>query len=272
MCDVRCTVCPHQCLIPEGKHGFCRARGTRNGKNVSLNYGKLTSLAIDPIEKKPLARYMPGSYILSVGSFGCDLACPFCQNHTISMHGEEDSTVYEVSPQELANIALSHPESIGVAFTYNEPLIGWEYIRDTAKLLRPHGQKILLVTNGCVSEWVMEEVLPYVDAMNIDLKGDANFYRELQGDYDTVRASIALAAKRCHVEVTSLIIPGKNDSDAWIEAESRWLASLDPSIVLHLTRYFPRYRYTIPATDKDTLVRMKTIAERYLDTVLLGNV
>ncbi|MBR3358804.1 MAG: radical SAM protein [Solobacterium sp.] len=272
MSEIICPVCPHHCHIPEGGTGACRARGNRNGQSVPLNYGKLTSLAIDPIEKKPLAHFYPGSWILSAGSFGCNFACPFCQNHTISMHGENDSSYYEISPAELAGIALKHTESIGIAFTYNEPTIGWEYIRDTAELVKPFGQKIVLVTNGCVSEDILEELLPYVDAMNIDLKGDRAFYRELHGDYDTVKHTIERAQQKCHVEVTTLVIPGKNDRTEWIREEARWLASLDRKIVLHLSRYFPRYRYSIPATDIVRMREMKKAAEEYLDTVLLGNV
>ena len=272
MSDMICEYCPHHCRIPEGKTGVCRARKNEGGKNVCDNYGKLTSLAMDPIEKKPLARFYPGSRILSVGSYGCNLACPFCQNYSISMASKGDLRTYEVYPEELADIAVGHPESIGVAFTYNEPLIGWEYIRDTAQLLKPLGKKIVLVTNGCISLPVIEQLMPYIDAMNIDLKGDAEFYRELFGDCDTVKQTIAYVYDKCHLEVTSLIIPGKNDSDAWMRKEAQWLASLDPSIVLHLSRYFPRYRYTLPATEKQTLYRLQEIASEYLDTVLLGNV
>ena len=271
MSDIICPHCFHHCRLKDGQTGFCRARRNEHGANICANYGQLTSLAMDPIEKKPLIRFYPGSYILSAGSWGCNLACPFCQNHTISMHSGQDTRTVTVMPDELVRIALDHPESIGIAFTYNEPLIGWEYVLDCAVLLRAHGLKTVLVTNGCIARSVMEKLIPYVDAMNIDLKGDRTFYKELNGDYDAVRDTIAYVYDKCHLEVTSLIIPGKNDSEAWIRSEAEWLASLDPDIVLHLSRYFPRYRYTIPATEKDTVRRLRDIAAQYLHTVVTGN-
>lgn len=272
MSDVRCDVCFHHCLLKEGKTGFCRARANVNGVNTLLNYGRLTSLAIDPIEKKPLYGFYPGSYILSAGSFGCNLSCPFCQNYSISMADKESSDYIEIMPDELLAIAKKHPESIGIAFTYNEPLISWEYVYECAKLFRENDSKTVLVTNGCISPHILEKLLPYIDAMNIDLKGDAEFYRELCGDYETVIRNIETASKHCHVEVTTLVIPGKNDSEEFIREEAKLLSSFSPDMILHLSRYFPRYRYTIPATDKKKLFRLKEIAEEYLPNVHVGNV
>lgn len=190
MSEVLCPGCFHHCLIPEGKNGLCRARGTRSGKNVCVNYGRITSLAMDPIEKKPLKHFYPGSWILSAGSYGCNLSCPFCQNSMISMADEFSVSYRAISPEELAEIALREEDNLGIAFTYNEPMISWEYLIDTAALLRPHGKKIVLVTNGCVSDDVLDLLLPYVDAMNIDLKGDAVFYQELGGSDEMVRHTI----------------------------------------------------------------------------------
>lgn len=270
MSEIICDVCFHQCRLAEGKTGFCKARRNENGQNVCLNYGKLTSIALDPIEKKPLYGFYPGSMILSCGSFGCNLACPFCQNHEISQH--DDLPVYTLMPEELCALALRHPESIGVAFTYNEPSISWEYVRDCFRLLKQHEQKTVLVTNGSMSDAVLEKLLPYTDAMNIDLKGDAEFYRELAGDYDTVRRNIAACIGRTHLEVTMLIVPGKNDSEEFMRSQSRWLASLDPETILHITRYFPRYKYQIPKTDVGVMRTLKSIAEESLHHVFLGNV
>lgn len=272
MSEIICHICPHHCRLQEGQTGFCRARRNTDGKNTCVSYGKLTSLALDPIEKKPLFGFYPGSLILSVGSFGCNLACPFCQNHEISMHGEDDTRTYDLSPEELCTLALSHQESIGVAFTYNEPLISYEYVLNTARLLRAHGLKVVLVTNGNAELPVLEELVPYVDAMNIDLKGPPAFYRELGGDYETVKQCIRYCAARTHVEVTSLIVPGRNDSAEWIAQEAAWLSSLDKNMILHITRYFPRYHYTMPATEKQVLYRLKETAEQYLHHVYLGNV
>ena len=228
MSEVLCPGCFHHCLIPEGKNGLCRARGTRSSKNVCVNYGRITSLAMDPIEKKPLKHFYPGSWILSAGSYGCNLSCPFCQNSMISMADEYSVSYRVISPKELAEIALREEDNLGIAFTYNEPMISWEYLIDTAELLKPHGKKIVLVTNGCVSDDVLDLLLPYVDAMNIDLKGDAAFYQELGGSYEMVKHTIERAIPACHTEITSLIIPGKNDREEWIDQESSWLAGIDP--------------------------------------------
>ena len=272
MSEIRCEICPHHCLIPEGKTGRCRARWNRDGVNVLANYGKLTGIAVDPVEKKPLKHFYPGAKILSVGSFGCNLSCPFCQNHPISMHGENEVRTVEYSPQELAELACRIPDNLGIAFTYNEPLISWEYLIETAELVKKEEKKIVAVTNGCVEPGTLEKILPYTDAMNIDLKGDEVFYRELGGDYETVRNTIREAAKSCHVEVTTLVVPGKNDSTDWIETQAEWLSEVNPEIVLHLSRYFPNYRYTIPPTEKEKLYEMKAAAEKHLKYVYLGNV
>ena len=272
MSEIICDVCHHHCHIPEGKTGLCRARMNRNGTNFPANFGRITSIAVDPIEKKPLYGFYPGSSILSVGSYGCNLGCPFCQNHSISMADEHTVRYAEISPHELASISLEHTESIGIAFTYNEPMISYEYIIETARLLEGSGQKIVLVTNGCVSPHITEKLLPYTDAMNIDLKGDREFYRELKGDYDTVRETIRTVYNRCHLEVTILLIPGKNDSEEFVRREASWLASLDPEIILHLTRYFPRYHYSLPPTDPEKMKILKQTAKEYLRHVYLGNV
>jgi pyruvate formate lyase activating enzyme len=190
----------------------------------------------------------------------------------ISMADEESADYREISPEQLAEIILSERDNLGIAFTYNEPMISWEYIRDTAKLLKGTDKKVVLVTNGCVSKNVLKELMPYTDAMNIDLKGDAAFYHELHGEYQTVKDTIAYCHDQCHVEVTTLIIPGKNDSTAFIEAEAKWLASLDPSIVLHLSRYFPRYQYKIKAADPNTILSLCTAAQKYLMHVYPGNI
>ena len=272
MSELHCDICFHHCILKEGMTGRCRARINRNGQNGCANYGRITSLALDPVEKKPLARFYPGSMILSVGSYGCNLSCPFCQNWQISAADERTAGYEEVSAQQLADLILRTKDSIGIAFTYNEPLIEWEYVLDTANLVKPAGKKVVLVSNGCAKQHVLEKLAPYVDAMNIDLKGDREFYRELGGSYDAVKQTIAYMHDKCHVEITSLIIPGKNDSDEWVKNEAEWIASLDPGIPLHLTRYFPRWKYTEPATPRGTLYRLQKIAEQYLRYVYVGNV
>lgn len=270
-----CPVCPHHCLLAEGQTGRCLARKRENGKIVSISYGKLTSLMPDPIEKKPLRRFYPGSRILSAGSFGCNLACPFCQNHEISMAGSREAEWREVSPEELAELAWKYRSygNIGVAFTYNEPLVGWEYVRDTARLVRERGMKNVMVTNGFACLPVLEELLPYVDAMNIDLKGFSDaWYEKLGGDLETVKRFIARAARSCHVELTTLIVPGENDSEEEMEREAAWIASLDADIPLHVTRFFPRYRMTDrePAQVRQ-VYRLRDVAAARLKHVYTGN-
>ena len=271
----RCELCFHYCELDEGQTGLCRARGCQDGRIIPLNYGKLTSLALDPIEKKPLRRFRPGSLVLSVGSFGCNLRCPFCQNHEISMAGDGQLQTVELSPEQLAAKAaeLVPQRNIGVAYTYNEPLVGYEYIRDCAALVRERGLVNVLVTNGTVEETLWWELLPLIDAANIDLKGfTAAWYRKLGGDLDTVKRSITLAAERCHVEVTTLLVPGENDSVEEIRKLARWLASVDPNIPLHLSRFFPRYRMTDrPSTPVERVYHLADEARAYLTYVYTGN-
>lgn len=270
-----CPVCPHHCLLAEGQTGRCRARKNREGKIVSINYGKLTSLMLDPIEKKSLRRFFPGSRILSVGSFGCNLACPFCQNYEISMADSGQAHWQEVTPEALAGLAQEYQSygNIGVAFTYNEPLVGYEFVRDTARLVRERGMKNVLVTNGCAEPLVLEELLPYVDAMNIDLKGfTGEWYEKLGGDLETVKRFIARAAQDCHVELTTLIVPSENDSEEEMDREARWIASLDWEIPLHVTRFFPQYRMADKApTPVERVYRLRNTAAQWLRYVYVGN-
>lgn len=274
-----CQVCMHHCALESGQTGLCRARKNEGGEIICESYGRITSLALDPIEKKPLYDFHPGSMILSVGSYGCNLRCPFCQNHQISMADGKGLDTEQVSPGQLADLALMWKEqkragNIGVAYTYNEPLVGWEFVRDTARLVREYGMLNVLVTNGTASQEVLGELLPLVDAMNIDLKGfREEYYRKLGGDLETVKAFIARAQESCHVELTTLIVPGENDSPEDMEAQAKWIAGLRPSIPLHITRFFPRYRMRDrEATDVGHLYRLAGIAKRYLEKVYVGNV
>lgn len=270
-----CELCFHHCDLSEGQIGFCRARACRDGDIVPLNYGKLTSLALDPIEKKPLRRFHPGSLILSAGSFGCNLRCPFCQNHEISMCGDGEIETAELSPETLADKALElrRAGNIGVAYTYNEPLIGYEYVRDCSVLAHERGMVNVLVTNGTIEEGPWRALLPLIDATNIDLKGfTPEWYRKLGGDLETVKRSISLAAEQCHVEVTTLLVPGENDSAEEIRTLAQWLASVDPEIPLHLSRFFPQYRMTDrPPTPVERVYRLADEAREYLSFVYTGN-
>ncbi|QTQ12678.1 AmmeMemoRadiSam system radical SAM enzyme [Treponema parvum] len=269
-----CDTCFYRCSIADGRTGKCRARMNRGGKIVPLNYGRLTALALDPIEKKPLYRFFPGSVILSAGSWGCNMRCPFCQNAEISQSGGGIETVY-VSPEALAEKALSLIPcgNIGVAYTYNEPLVSWEYVRDASRCVHSLGMKNVVVTNGCVSADVIEEVLPYVDAMNIDLKGfTREWYRALGGDFDAVKDTIVRSAKRTHVELTTLIVPGKNDGEEEIRSLAQWVSKIDKAMPLHITRFFPHWRMkNADATPVDTVYRSVSIAREYLEYVYPGN-
>lgn len=268
-----CNVCMHQCRLKPGQWGFCRARKNEDGEIVCKNYGQVSSLALDPIEKKPLKLFYPGSLILSVGSFGCNLRCPFCQNYEISMAEPKDHAFF--SPQELANKAVEcqNVGNIGLAFTYNEPLVGWEYVLDTAKLVKEAGMKTVLVTNGTVSPAVSEKLLLWIDAMNIDLKGFREaYYQKIGGSLSAVKAFIMQAAKCCHVELTTLIVPGENDTVGEMEEEAQWIASVREDIPLHVTRFFPRYHMQDRnATDVRNVYQLARTAENYLKHVFVGN-
>ena len=279
-----CDVCFRHCKIEENSIGFCGARTCVNGKITAANYGKLTSVALDPIEKKPLKMFFPGSMILSLGSYGCNLRCPFCQNSSISWSKKafdyKDKADY-YSPQEIVNTALKlrAQGNIGLAFTYNEPLIGYEFIRDTAKLSKQNGLKNVLVTSGTATLKVLEEISPYIDAMNIDLKAFTNdFYKDfLQGDIKMVKDFITQAVQTCHVELTTLIIPDKNDTPEEMRELSTWVSTLqtkfNKKIPLHITRFFPAFNYTASEpTPVSTIMSLVEVAKEKLEYVFAGNV
>ncbi len=279
----KCSVCFRHCDIPEGKLGFCGGRTARDGRVEAYNYGRITSLALDPIEKKPLARFYPGSRILSVGSFGCNLRCPFCQNHEISWDDrarEFAKTAETLSPEELVDIAeqTQAQGNIGIAFTYNEPLIGYEFVRDTATLAKARGFKSVMVTNGTAELSVLQELKPCIDAMNIDLKGFTDSYYKdvLGGDRAMVMAFIEEAVKTAHVELTTLIVPGENDSEEEMRELSRWVSRLrnpdGEAVPLHISRFFPRFHMQDrAATNVRTVYRLAEVARENLPYVYAGN-
>ena len=271
---VKCGLCPWGCQLRDNGLGRCKARRSRNNRLIAESYGMITSAAMDPIEKKPLKRFHPGSFIFSIGLYGCNLHCPFCQNYQISMTKPE--TTY-VSPAETAALAEKYARSdnnLGVAYTYNEPLIAYEYVMDCARLVRAKGLKNAVVSNGCINRGPFEKILPYIDAFNIDLKGSDLFYKDkLGGDFETVKQNIRSAAAQCHVEVTTLVIPGENDADEEIEDEVKFLAGIDPEIPLHLSRFMPQYKYAHKQpTPRETMYRLRDIAKKYLRNVYLGNI
>lgn len=293
--SARCGACPRACLVAPGALGACRARRNVGGAVAPDAYGRVTSLALDPVEKKPLARWRPGSLVLSVGGYGCNLSCPFCQNHEISQAGEGDVPWREVAPDELVAIAAEQrrrdPRVAGIAHTYNEPLVSWEYVRDCAVLARREGLATVLVSNGYASEAVVRALAPLVDAANVDLKafddgpyrrcgavgergGGSGAARGGAGPLDVVRRTIGLLAAEpgCHLEVTTLVVPGESDDEAQVERAAAWLASLDPEIPYHLTRFFPRWRMLDrPPTAVADVRRLADVARRHLRHVYVGN-
>ena len=272
-----CAVCPRHCRLADGEKGFCRAREVNGGMVVCANYGRITSLALDPIEKKPIAFFEPGSKVLSVGSYGCNMRCPFYQNDAISQRGECEAAFQMATPAELADAALrlkAERGNIGLAYTYNEPLVGWEFVRDCAREVRARGMANVLVSNGCAEANVVEEIAPLIDAANIDLKGPSQeFYDWAGGDFAVVcRAIRILHLAGCHVEVTTLVVPGRNDSDADIDAIAAFIASVSPDIPLHVTRFFPRWRMAdAEPTPVATVRRLAEVARLRLGRVLVGN-
>ena len=283
----RCEVCFRHCELQEGQTGPCGARTASGGCVRPVFYGRVSSLALDPIEKKPLARFHPGSMVLSAGGLGCNLRCPFCQNHEIAQADGENGfpvRTEEMPPDTLAELAAHYRQAgnIGLAYTYNEPLVCWEYVRDTARIVHEREMLNVLVTNGCAETGILEQLAPYIDAMNIDLKGFTDrYYREvLGGDRQMVMAFIREAVKRCHVELTTLVVPGENDSEEEMLRLSEWVAGLQDvsggrqgrEIPLHISRFFPRHRMAAKSpTDVRKVYSLVKAAEKNLLYVYPGN-
>lgn len=275
-----CNVCPHACSIREGGTGLCGARGVQDGRVVSLNYGEATALELDPIEKKPFARFMPGARILSYGSFGCNMACAFCQNADISQVRVcgQPATRF-IAPGDLVAKAreLQPAGNAGIALTYNEPLIAPEFVRDVGALLQGTGMVLALVTNGYANAQVFDEACRVTDAMNVDLKcfTEEGYARMgAPGGKARVTRNIRAAHEAgVYVEVTTLIVPSISDDETAFREEVAWLASISPDIPLHLSRFFPTYRMTDEApTDISLMHRFQDIARASLKYVTLGNV
>jgi pyruvate formate lyase activating enzyme len=267
---VVCKLCPHGCVIAEGRHGRCLGRRNVGGELVAASYGEIVSIAVDPIEKKPLYHFLPGSEVLSVATYGCNLRCPFCQNAEIS---QQVAPSRHLEPDELLALAKNRGTP-SVAYTYNEPCVWFEYLMDAGKLMEGAGIKNVLVTNGMLNPEPLAELLPLISAMNIDLKSiRSEFYREyVHGDLDTVLNTIRTATRTCHVELTNLLIPGRNDSPAGIAELVEFVAGLSRETVLHFSRYFPRHKETGPPTSTEKLAEAAAIARKKLDYVYLGNV
>ncbi len=250
-------------------------RQVMEGELYTLNYGLCASIADDPIEKKPLYHFYPGRKILSIGTWGCNFRCRFCQNWTLA-HGDVSGGGADIlKPADiLDHLNKDFKDSIGVAYTYNEPTIWYEYVHDTAKIIKDHGFRNVLVTNGFISHEALKELSPFIDALNIDLKSfNDDFYRRYcDGSLEAVKKTIEYSVSRFHLEVTTLIIPTLNDTADEMVSLASWLAGLDPDIPLHLSRYFPHYQLPLPPTPLETLEQARNLAREKLNYVYVGNV
>ncbi|HSG29153.1 MAG TPA: AmmeMemoRadiSam system radical SAM enzyme [Candidatus Krumholzibacterium sp.] len=269
--DVRCVLCPNHCHIGEGRQGRCGLRDNEGGVLIARSYGNTVTLAIDPVEKKPLYHFLPGTEILSIGPNGCTLTCDHCQNWSIS---QVRAPVRYIPPGELPRLARENG-CASIAFTYTEPLLWYEYLIDALPLLRKTGVRSVLVTNGYLDEEPARRIIPLVDAFNVDLKGfTEEFYRDVcGGSLEPVKRFIEIAAGRAHVEVTTLVIPGLNDSAGEIERLAQWLAGVSREIPFHLSRFHPGHRMMDrDRTSERTMLESYEIARRFLDYVYLGNI
>lgn len=296
---VVCNLCPHHCTVDHQKTGLCKVRKNIDGILYSLNYELVSSIAIDPMEKKPLHRFKPNTEILSFGSFGCNFHCGFCQNYEISKEFENSLKEYfeEIQDVEIddllqvSNLDRQHnqlrktPQDIvdeakfydldSIAFTYNEPTVFYEMVYETAQLAKKAGMDNVLVTNGYIEEEPLRELIPYIDAMNVDIKGyDSARCHEVTGGFlEPVIRTIKIAKEyKVHVEITCLIVPEFNDDPkAWDEFFSQLRTDIG-DVYVHLSRYFPRYKYHQAATDIELLLQIKECCKKYFSEVSLGNV
>ena len=262
--SVKCLLCPHECTIPKGHSGICRVRQNIDGTLYADTYAKISSMAIDPIEKKPLRMYKSGTHILSVGTYGCNFKCGFCQNYHIA---HKDPPLKDMPVEELLNISDSLEESIGIAFTYNEPTIWYEFVYETAV---KNKKDTVLVTNGFINPEPLKQLLPHIQAMNIDLKSmNPDFYKKVcKGTLESVQNTIKYCAPRTHVELTYLAIPGYNDTSEEASEMAKWISGIDPNIALHIIPFRPMYKMgDVPPQSYEYLSELKKSAHKMLKNV-----
>ncbi len=274
---VQCQLCPHLCIIKNGNRGICGVRKNIDGKLIAETYGRVSALQSDPIEKKPLYHFHPGEYILSVGSVGCNLHCLFCQNCEISQADFDEFPYFkEYSPDDIIKMAMDQPDNLGIAYTYNEPTVYYEFMYDIARQAKSHNLLNVAVSNGYINQKPLKDLLQYIDAFSIDLKGFTEyFYKKYTSSaLEPVKKTIkTIKSHGKHVELINLIIPTLNDDKATFKKMLEWInKEIGTDTVLHLSRYFPRYKLTIPPTSIDTLKELKSIADEYLENVYLGNI
>ena len=269
----KCGLCFRGCVIPKGGSGYCGARHWSGEGFTSPYLGRFSSCAVDPVEKKPFYHWRPGTLIFSLGSLGCNMKCPFCQNHAIAQPSGGGIPLAEIPPDELVRQVLSRKLS-AVAYTYNEPTLQAEYILEAAPLLKNAGIASALVTNGMFSREALSDITPWIDAANVDVKTfDAEKYTVMGGSLGVVRENVEYMVRSgVHVELTNLIVPGISDSPDGFERMVDWIAGISPDIPLHISRYFPAHRYSAPPADIGLMRRFESSARRKLKRVHLGNV
>ncbi len=271
---VKCTLCPHNCVLTEGKVGICRVRHNENGILYTDTYGIVSAISLDRVEKKPLYHYHPGKKILSIGSIGCNMTCTFCQNWQISqINTKLDYNIR--SSDEILKISMTNSDNIGVAYTYNEATVFYEYMYELAKKVKKNGMKNVMVTNGLINKEPLLKLIKYIDACNIDLKAFNNkFYKEIcNGDLEAVKQTLLILKENgIYFEISNLIIPGKNDNEKEFEEMTLWVKEeLGENTVLHINRYYPNYKMKLPPTDEQSLYRLYEIASKHLRYVYIGN-
>jgi len=268
---VHCELCPHQCIISNESYGKCKVRYNDNGKLIAQTYGFVTSASFDPIEKKPLYHFKPGKTVFSIGSKGCNFECDFCQNAHISLGSPTGDMT---SVDKLLEVMDTKEDNIGIAFTYNEPMVGFEFMLEMAKAAKKKGYNTVCISNGYIMPDPLSELIDYIDAFNIDLKAfNDRFYHQIcRGERAPVMETIRRIAKLAHVEVTLLLIEGENDDPDELEAMFTWLKDVSPDIPLHITRYYPHHNYHKPATSLEAIMKAEAIAKKYMNYVYIGNV
>ncbi|MCE1248328.1 MAG: AmmeMemoRadiSam system radical SAM enzyme [Firmicutes bacterium] len=281
--NVQCQLCPHHCLIAPGKVGLCQVRRNENNTLFTLNYGRVSSVNLDPIEKKPLYHFYPGSSILSIGTLGCNLSCSFCQNWSISQLPRDHIDTYfakttdNAAPADIVHTAekMKAKGNIGVAYTYNEPSVWFEFVLETARLVKSKGMKNILVTNGFIESEPLAQLLPYIDAVNLDIKSiNDKFYKKLCGARLKPVLEYAKTVKgKCLLEVTNLLVTGENDSEEDIQKLIDFVAhELGKDTPLHFSRYHPDFQFDAPATPAEVLELAYNLASKKLDYVYVGNI
>jgi pyruvate formate lyase activating enzyme len=273
--SITCILCRHYCTLKEGKHGICGINFNEDDALVNKTYNHPSALHVDPIEKKPLYHFLPSSSSLSLGTVGCNFRCPFCQNYSISQTSAiDESVVY--TPEDLLKLAIKH-DSKSISYTYNEPTIWYPYAKDIGMLAKAYGLKNVFVSNGYESAETIEDMLPWVDAINVDLKSFSKEYykKTLKAELDGVLDSLKLFAKSdIWLEITTLLIPGQNDSDEEIRAMAEFVSNLGVDIPWHFSAFHPDYKMLdTPSTSITLLQRAKNIAHQYgIKYVYLGNI